>query len=58
MDRTDGYLLRQGKEDKDGRERACYPDDIKGKARTREEMSEDETRNCLEVSQIVGIERW
>jgi hypothetical protein len=44
--------------DKDGKEYACYLDDIKGKIKTKEELSDEEKANCLDVSQIVGTERW
>jgi hypothetical protein len=53
-----GYEIMVWVRDKDGREYACYLDDIKGKVKTREEMTEEEKRNCLDVSQIVGTERW
>jgi hypothetical protein len=44
--------------DKDGKEYACYLDDIKGKIKTKEELTDEERANCLDVSQIIGTERW
>jgi len=43
--------------DKKGKEYACYLDDIKGKIKTKEEMTEEEKKKCLDVSQIIGDER-
>jgi len=43
--------------DKDGKEYACYLKDIKG-IKTKEQLTEEEKANCIDVSQIVGTERW
>ena len=44
--------------DKNGKEYACYADDLKGKIRPKEELTEEEKAQCLDVSEIVGTERW
>ncbi len=44
--------------DKDGAEYACYLDDIKGNIDFKEELDEEEKSRCLNVSQLVGTERW
>lgn len=44
--------------DKDGKEYACYADDLKGKIKNKEELTEEERAKCMDVSQIVGTERW
>jgi hypothetical protein len=40
--------------DKDGKEYACYLEDIQGKVRPGEELTEEEKALCLDVSQIIG----
>ena len=44
--------------DKDGKEYACYLEDIKGKVKSKEQLTDDEKSHCLDVSQIIGTERW
>ena len=44
--------------DKDGKEYACPVESIKGNIKTKEELSEEEKSNCMDVSYIVGTERW
>lgn len=53
-----GYESMVWIRDKDGREYACYLDDIKGKIKTGEELTAAEREKCLDVSEIVGTERW
>ncbi|ADW18294.1 hypothetical protein Despr_2149 [Desulfobulbus propionicus DSM 2032] len=52
-----GYESMVWIRDKDGKEYACYLKDIKNIKR-KEDLSEDEKAKCLDVSQIVGTERW
>ena len=40
-------------QDKEGREYACYANDLKG-LKTREDLSEEEKAKCLDLSQVVG----
>ena len=35
----------------------CYLKDIKG-IKTKEQLTEEERAKCVDVSQIVGTERW
>lgn len=44
--------------DKDGKEYACYADALKGKIKKKEDLSPEEKANCMDVSQLVGTERW
>lgn len=44
--------------DKDGKEYACSADALKGNIRTKEELSDEEKASCMDVSTIVGTERW
>ena len=44
--------------DIDGKEYACYLDDVKGRIQKKEDLTEEEKAKCLDVSQIVGTERW
>ncbi len=44
--------------DKDGKQYACYVDDIKGKVKSKESLTKEEKEKCLDVSDIVGTERW
>ena len=43
--------------DKDGKEYACYLRDIKA-VKKKEELTEEEKAKCVDVSTIVGTERW
>lgn len=43
--------------DKDGKEYACYVDDLKGKLKSKEDLSDEEKESCLDLSQVVG-ESW
>ena len=44
--------------DKDGKEYACYADALKGKIKSKEELTDDEKEKCMDVSQLIGTERW
>ena len=44
--------------DKDGKEYACSVEAIKGNIKTKEELSEEEKSSCMDVSYLVGTERW
>ncbi|MEE4240239.1 MAG: hypothetical protein V2I36_02160 [Desulfopila sp.] len=44
--------------DKDGKEYACYAKDLKGKLKTKDELTEEERAKCMDVSQLIGTERW
>ncbi len=39
---------------KDGKANACYGKDIKRK----EDLAEEKKATCIDVSQLVGTERW
>ncbi len=52
-----GYESMVWVRDKDGKEYACYLKDIKG-IKTKEQLTEEEKAQCIDVSQIVGTERW
>jgi len=40
--------------DKDGKEYACSIDALKGKIKTKEEMSEAELAGCTDLSTVIG----
>jgi hypothetical protein len=44
--------------DKDGKEYACSADALKGNLKKKEELTDDEKANCMDVSQLIGTERW
>jgi hypothetical protein len=54
---TGGYESMVWIQDKEGKEYACYLKDIKG-IKKKEDLTEEEKANCMDVSQIVGTERW
>ncbi len=39
--------------DKDGKEYACYANDLKSLKR-KEDLTEDEKKECLDISQVLG----
>jgi len=43
--------------DKDGKEYACTAAALKGNLKTKDELTEEEM-SCMDVSQLVGTERW
>jgi len=56
--RTGGYESMVWIRDKNGKEYACYLDALKGNIKDKDELTEAERANCLDVSEIVGTERW
>ncbi|HHB76549.1 MAG TPA: hypothetical protein ENK84_08400 [Desulfobulbus sp.] len=44
--------------DKDGKEYACSVEALKGNIKTKEELTDEEKESCMDVSTIVGTERW
>ena len=55
---TGGYESMVWIRDKDGKEYACYLEDIKGRVKKKEELTDAEKSKCVDVSTIVGTERW
>ena len=53
-----GYESMVWIRDKDGKEYACTASALKGNLKTKEELSEEEKKSCMDVSQLVGTERW
>jgi hypothetical protein len=51
---TGGYESMIWVQDRDGREFACYRDDLKNPA----ELAEEEKVKCLDVNTLIGTERW
>ena len=37
---------------------ACTAAALKGNIKTKEELTEEERGNCMDVSQLIGTERW
>lgn len=44
--------------DNNGKEYACYADDIKSNDAVKGLLNETDRSRCLDVSEIVGTERW
>ena len=44
--------------DKDGKEYACSVETLKGNIKTKEELTHEERENCMDVSLLIGTERW
>ncbi len=44
--------------DKDGKEYACYLDDINEEPHVKRSLSSEEQARCLDVNELVGTERW
>ncbi|THB70899.1 MAG: hypothetical protein D6B25_19560 [Desulfobulbaceae bacterium] len=40
-------------QDKDGKEYACYADDLKS-LKKKEDMTDEEKAQCLDISQVLG----
>ena len=51
---TGGYESMVWVRDKEGREFACYLDDLKNPA----ELREEEKAGCLDINNLIGTERW
>jgi hypothetical protein len=56
--RKGGYESMVWIRDKEGKEYACYLDALKGNIKEKDQLTEEEKANCLDVSEIVGTERW
>lgn len=41
-------------DDDQGRQFACYVDELKGDGKNKHKLTEDEKRRCLDVSQVLG----
>ena len=52
-----GYESMVWIRDKDGNENVCYLKDVKG-IKVKEDLTVEEKAKCMDVSQIVGTERW
>ena len=57
-EKSGGYESMVWLNDEDGKEFVCYLEDIGGDTRTPRKLSEEEKAKCLNVSEIVGTERW
>ena len=53
-----GYESLVWVNDKQGREFVCYSDDIRKDAKSFEELNEKEKKNCENVNNLIGTERW
>jgi len=40
--------------DRQGKEYACYVDDLKGKIKAKEQLTDEEKKNCLDLNTVVG----
>lgn len=52
-----GYESLVWVNDRNGKEYVCYADDTHGK-KSFDEFTEEEKRNCENVNQLIGTERW
>ena len=52
-----GYESMVWIRDKDGKEYACYLKNSKN-IKSKDQLTEEEKAKCMDVSQIVGTERW
>jgi len=55
--KSGGYESMVWIRDKDGKEYACYVKDIKS-IKKKEDMTDEEKKKCMDVSQLIGTERW
>ena len=53
-----GYASLVWIRDKDGKEYACPLEAIKGRVKDKNELTEEERKQCTDVSTIIGTERW
>jgi hypothetical protein len=53
-----GYESMVWIRDKDGKEYACSIDALKGNIKEKEELTDEERANCMDVSLLIGTERW
>jgi hypothetical protein len=40
--------------DRDGKEYACYIDDLKGKIKKKEQLTDEEKKNCVDLNTVLG----
>jgi len=40
--------------DKDGKEYACYADDLKGKIKKKEDLTDEEKQKCMDLNEVIG----
>lgn len=52
-----GYEALTWINDKDGKEYVCYSDEVKDRL-SFEQLNEEEQKNCENVNQLIGTERW
>ena len=57
LENTGGYESMIWLNDRNGREFACYVDDVK-KNQHLEDLPEDLRGKCLDVNDLIGTERW
>lgn len=53
-----GYASIVWIKDKNGKEYACYLEDVQGKNKEKEDLTPEQLRQCLDVNQLIGTERW
>lgn len=53
-----GYESMVWVRDKDGKEFACYAEALKGNIKAKDELTEEEKAKCMDVSVLIGTERW
>ncbi len=53
-----GYESLVWVRDKDGKEYACTAAALKGNIKEKEELTDEERENCMDVSLLIGTERW
>lgn len=44
--------------DKNGKEYSCSADVLRNNLKDGDELTEDERARCVDVSEIIGTERW
>ncbi len=40
--------------DKNGKEYACYAEDLKGKLKKKEDLTDEEKSKCMDLNEVVG----
>jgi hypothetical protein len=40
--------------DKNGKEYACYAEDLKGKLKKKEDLTDEEKAKCMDLNEVVG----
>lgn len=53
-----GYESLVWVRDNDGREFSCTVESNRGNLNSFDELTESEKKSCMDVSQIIGTERW